>query len=115
MMRAGRYIREQIEKRIGISPGWEEWLESQSELRLMDKHFFACFIVIYFAYYFLSVAMAMGRLWNEALNEPSGLYWYRVYGAVSIYAIATVWAIATLVHHWKSSVSTIANTKTTGD
>ncbi len=108
MMRAGRYVREHIENRLTDMQGWESWLESRSALRLMDRHFSACFIVIFFAYYFLSIGMAIHRLWMDAVEDPSGLYWRFVYCAGAVYAIATIWAIATLFWHWKSSTSTTA-------
>ena len=106
MMRAGRYIRERIEEQIDSTVGWEAWLESRPELRIMDRHFFACFTLIFFGYYFFLVIIAMHRLWVDATNDPSGLYWARVYGAASGYIIATLWAVVTLIHHWRSSTTT---------
>jgi hypothetical protein len=106
MMRAGRYIREKIEAEINPTVGWEAWLESRAELRLMDKHFFSCFTIVFFGYYFFSIFAAMHRLWLEAAGDPSGLYRYWVYAAAVVYAIATIWVVATLIQHWKSSVST---------
>ena len=106
MMRAGRYIREKIEAEIDPSVGWEAWLESRAELRLMDKHFFSCFTIVFFGYYFFSIFVAIHRLWLEAAADPSGMYDYWVYGSAVVYAVATIWAVATLIQHWKSSVST---------
>ena len=111
IMRAGRYIREHIESHTELAPGWEAWLESRAEFRLMDKHFFACFIILFFLYYFLSVAFSLNRLVLEAFEDPSGMYWWWVYGAAAIYAIATIWGIATLLQHWRSSVSTRSEPK----
>ncbi len=106
MMRAGRYIRERIEVQVPGTVGWESWLESRPELRVMDRHFSACFLIIFFGYYFLQVAMATHRLWIEAVGDPSGLYWYWFYSVLIAYVIATIWVLTTLAHHWKSSVST---------
>ncbi len=106
MMRAGRYIREFVEKDVDFMPGWESWLESRPELRLMDRHFSACFIVIFFAYYFLSIALALHLLWSEAAADASGTYQYYFYGAAGAYAITTIWALATLLQHWKLAMST---------
>lgn len=111
IMRAGRYIREHIEKRTELSPGWEEWLESRAELRLMDKHFSACFVILFFLYYFLSVAFSLHRLAQEALDDPSGLYWWWFYAATAVYAIATIWGLATLLQHWRSSMTTAPEPK----
>lgn len=106
MMRAGRYIRENIEKATVSEIGWEEWLESRPELRLFDRHSSACFMIIFFAYYFLAIGLAMHRLVIEAADDPSGIYMYGVYGAAIVYLIATIWAFGTLFHYWKSSMST---------
>lgn len=108
MMRAGRYIREYIESGGDFTPGWEQWLESRGELRVMDRHFSACFVVLFFAYYFLAVAISLHRLIVDALEDRSGLYWWWVYAAGAVYAIATIWGVATLFQHWRSSMSTAA-------
>lgn len=106
MMRAGRYIRENIERLNGADPGWETWLESRMEYRLMEKHFSACFITIFFVFYFVSIAVSASNLWIRAVGDDSGYYWTWFYGAVGVYLLSTLWVLATLVHHWKSSVST---------
>ncbi len=108
MMRAGRYIREQFEPSIGEPAGWETWLESRSRLRLMDKHFSGAFIIIFFVYYFTAIGMSIQRLWILAADDPSGLYTYFLAGAGATYCIATIWAIATLFWHWRTSMSTSA-------
>jgi hypothetical protein len=106
MMRAGRYIRERIEADPEQKLGWEAWLESRSELRLMEKHFVACLVIILFVYYALTIGMAVQRLSRDAADDPSGQYWYWLIGAAAIYGVGAIWAVSTLVHHWKSSVST---------
>lgn len=108
MMRAGRYIRERIESATEVPLGWEQYLESDPHFRLMEKHYFACFIVVFFAYYALAVAIAVVRLWQDAAADPSGLYRWFFYGGLGVYAIATLWGLATLLRHWKSSVTTRA-------
>ena len=102
MVRAGRYIREYIETQVDFSPGWEAWLAEHAELRLVDKHFSACFIVLFFLYYFVSVVFAMDRLVMAAVGDPSGPGWWAVCGAAGAYAITTIWGMATLIHHWRS-------------
>ena len=111
MMRAGRFIRENIEKATASEVGWEEWLESRPELRVFDRHSSACFMIIFFAYYFFAIGLAMRRLVVEAASDPSGIYWYGVYGAAIVYLIATIWGFSTLFHHWKSSMSTAEDAK----
>jgi hypothetical protein len=106
MMRAGRFVREEIEPRLTGTPSWEAWLESRPDYRLLDRHFFACFTLIFFVYYAVSVSTSIERLWGLAMKEETGLYWPFLYGACASYAIVTIWAIYTLMHHWRSSVGT---------
>jgi hypothetical protein len=106
IMRAGRYIREHIEVQIGQSIGWEAWLESHAEFRLMEKNFVGSFIVIFFMYYFLAIGMALYRLWVEATADPSGQYWRWLYCAAFAYGLGGIWALSNLIQHWRSSVST---------
>ena len=115
MMRCGRFIREKIESNPDLVPGWEFWLESRQEYRRMERNFVGCFIVIFFLYYFLAMAMALYRLWGEVTNDPSGHYRYWLYGTLVAYAIGALWAILNLIHHWRFSVSTTANMQMGGD
>ena len=106
MVRAGRYIRDYIEPEVEFSPGWETWLAKHAELRLVDKHFSSCFIVLFFLYYFLSIVFAMDRLVRAAfVGDPSGPGWWWVCGAAGTYAITTIWGMATLIQHWRSLLS----------
>ena len=106
MMRAGRYIREHIEPSVEYSPGWESWLESKPQFRQLERQFFACFVIVFFVYYFIATGLAINHLWGEASGDPSGLYRSWAYGAVATYAIGAVWAASTLIQHWRCSVST---------
>jgi hypothetical protein len=112
MMRVGRYIREYIEREVDMPMGWETWLESRGQYRLMEKSFIGSFIIIFFLYYFLSISMALYRLWVEASADPSGQYILWLYGAVFAYGLGGFWALANLIHHWRSSVSTTAQMPT---
>jgi len=105
MMRAGRYIRERIEPHLD-DIGWEGWLEASEESRLMERHFIACFVVIFFIYYAMTIALAMQRLLKDAAQDPSGQHMYWLIAAGATYVIGALWAISTLVHHWRSTVST---------
>ncbi len=108
LMRCGRYIRQVIEPKVDSLEGWESWLESRDDLRLMDRHFFACFIIVFFVYYFMTIGVAMQTLWGDADQAPSGQYW--LYGAMVSYAIGAVWAVTTLLHHWRSATGTSEKT-----
>src|SRR5690606_34298044 len=103
LMRAGRFIREHIEPHIKDVLGWEAWLGSRDDLRLMDKHLFACFTLVFFLYYFMAVGLAMQTLELEredAVNRAWGI------GALATYAIGALWAISTLIQHWRSGTTT---------
>ncbi|MCP4247014.1 MAG: hypothetical protein GY778_08180 [bacterium] len=110
MMRAGRYIREKIETDAECSAGWEQWVESLPQFRFMDKQYVACFVIIFFAYYFLTIGVAVNMILSKQATDTTsgGFYSYWLYGAVVIYAIGAIWALWTLQHHWKATVSTTA-------
>lgn len=108
MMRAGRYIREHIESQGKDAPHWEGWIESRPQFRLADRHYVACFLIVFFLYYFMTVGVAMKLIMDKEAADMSGERFYRywLYGAVVTYAIGAVWALATLITHWRSTVST---------
>lgn len=113
MMRAGRYIREQIEGKGENAPRWEGWLESRPQFRLADKHYVACFLLVFFLYYFIMVGIVVKLILDKQAADMSvtSIYWYWFYGAIITYAIGAIWAIATLLHHWKTTVSTSPNSE----
>ncbi|MCP4593894.1 MAG: hypothetical protein GY842_24430 [bacterium] len=111
MMRAGRYIRERIETESGTGPQWEGWLESRPHFRTVDRHYVACFLIVFFLYYFMTVGVAINLILRKEATDMSGssTYWYWFYGALVTYAIGAIWALATLVTHWRATVSTASN------
>ncbi|HUU82185.1 MAG TPA: hypothetical protein VM243_01655 [Phycisphaerae bacterium] len=108
MMRAGRYIRERIECAAGRSLGWEGWVESMPRFRYMDKQYVASFMIVFFAYYFMTIGVSIQIILAKEATDMtgSGLYWYWFFGAIAAYAVGAVWALFTLRHHWKATVST---------
>lgn len=102
MMHAGRCVREFLESRLEPSPGWDTWRGPHPESQQTDRYVSACFIVIFFVYYFLAIAVALHRLWLEAAADPSGTYWCGFFGAASVYLITTVWGFAALLQHFRS-------------
>ena len=107
MMRAGRYIREYIETQIEYAPGWESWIESRPVYRVMDRQFAGSLLVLFFLFYFLLIGLALNRLFASALRDPAISGWMVFWGAAVVYGIATLFALATLLHHWRTSVSTM--------
>ena len=113
MMRAGRYIRERIETQPETGTGWESWVESLPQFRYMDKSYITCFVLVFFTYYFMTIGVALRIILTKESADMTGrgLYWYWLYGAIAAYAIGAVWALYTLAHHWRSTVSTTSNSK----
>jgi hypothetical protein len=109
LMRAGRYIRQVIEPHVADTVGWEAWLESRGDLRLMDRHFFACFILVFFLYYFMAIGNAMQILLPAIERSEGEAVW--LIGAAVTYGIGAVWALSTLIHHWRSCVGTSEDKK----
>ncbi len=109
MMRAGRYIREHIEGEGGDGPRWETWIESRPQFRLVDRHYVACFLIVFFLYYFMTVGQVIKLILDKERTDMSGTqyYWYWLYGAMVTYALGAIWAMTTLVTHWRSTVSTV--------
>lgn len=104
LMRCGRYIRERIEPRFEDPPGWEGWLESQANLRVLDKCLFGCFVITFFVFYFVTSGMAIEKLWTSEDFRISGAS-MAVTGGVG-YGIGALWMLLTLLHHWRSATST---------
>jgi len=111
MMRAGRYIREHIESTGAGGPRWETWIESRPQFRLVDRHYVACFLIVFFLYYFMTVGLVINLILNQEAKDMTGsqTYWYWFYGALVTYALGAIWALATLLSHWKATISTLPN------
>ena len=111
MMRAGRYIREHIEQEGSAGPHWETWIESRPQYRLVDRHYVACFMVVFFLYYFMTVGLVINLILNKEAADMSGgaTFRYWLYGGLVTYALGAVWALVTLLQHWKSTISTAVN------
>lgn len=105
LMRCGHFIRANIEPQIMNAPGWETWLESKPDLRLMDKYFAGCFMVVFFVFYFLSTAVAIIKLAPESLQGDKPYEW-RLIAAGAAYSIGAIWMVITLLHHWRSCTTT---------
>jgi len=104
LMRAGRYVLNEIEPHVGHSPGWETWLGGHSALRVMDKHLFAVFMLVFFAYYFMSIGFAIEQLWSIDRQALVITVW--TVAAVVTYAVGGIWAIVTFLHHWRTVTTT---------
>ncbi len=104
LMRCGRYVRERIEPLIEEGAGWESWLESQPELRRMDRYLLGCFLVTLSVFYFCSVGVAITKLWTNDGGAISA-DWKAIAGGVA-YSIGAIWLTIVVVHHWRSCTRT---------
>ena len=103
LMRCGRYIRERIEPLIEQGAGWEAWLESQSNLRVLDRYLFGCFVITFFVFYFASSGLAIEKLLVLTEGNWSGPPF--IAGGV-VYFIGALWMGVTVLQHWRSCVAT---------
>ncbi|MBN1514553.1 MAG: hypothetical protein JXB13_21230 [Phycisphaerae bacterium] len=113
LMRCGRYVRERIEPHVDHSPGWETWLGSRPGVRLMDKHLFAVFVLVFFVYYFMAIGFAVDMLWREAEGGTSRSHQVWLLFSAVTYAIGGIWAVSVLFHHWRSVTTTDDETNKT--
>ena len=101
LMRAGRYIRENVET---SENDWEHWI-GDLKLRSAERQLFAMFIIMSLFFYTLLVMMAVDSLITLQVEE---LGWYRYYfwkyGVMLMYGVATAWALITLVRFWHGAV-----------
>ncbi len=104
LMRCGRFIRERIEPHFESGTEWEKWLEEKSDLRVMDRCLFGCFIITFFVFYFVSSGMAIEKLWTGD-KVGIGNESIAIIGAVA-YAVGALWMGFTVIQHWRSSTST---------
>lgn len=104
LMRCGRYIRERIDPRVEAGGGWESWLEAQPELRAMDRYFFGCFLITFFAFYFGSVGLAIRILWTSDDVAMSGES--KALAGAIVYGIGALWMLITVGHHWRACTRT---------
>ncbi len=107
LMRCGRFIRERIEPHFESGTEWEKWLEDKPDLRVMDRCLFGCFILTFFVFYFVSSGMAIEKLWTGNQGR-SGSESIAIIGCVA-YAVGALWMGFTVLHHWRSSNSTLGD------
>ncbi len=71
--------------------------------------FFAVFVLVFFVYYFMSIGFAVENLMSQAADDPDNRkrQWWMI-AAIVTYGIGAVWALSTLLHHWRSATGTSA-------
>lgn len=102
LMRAGRYIMENVEQ---SDRDWEHWVAAR-QLRSAERQFFACFIIVFFVFYVTTIWMALPSMLEDKGDYPFWQEVYWRYGAPIAYGVGTLWAIATVARFWRTAVST---------
>ncbi len=98
IIRAGRYLREQLEKGLDV-PGWENWLESNSRFREVDRFFFAGFIISFLILYLVTCWLSL-----EQMNLMKNPLFARC--GVVVYGLGGLCVFIVLLRHWHSCTST---------
>lgn len=103
MIRAGRFVRERIEPEIAGAPGWEEWLESNHEMRSVDKLFFGSLLIIFLLFYAISTRIALESVFRDWGDTSARI---NIMLAVVGYIIGGLWFVFVLFRHWNSCTTT---------
>ncbi len=99
IIRAGRYLREQVEPNIQDTMGWERWLESNRSYREVDRFFFAGFIASFLGFFAIASSLSLLQL-ND---RPSTLL---SKCAATAYGLGAVLVVFVLIRHWHSCTTT---------
>ncbi|MEZ6193881.1 MAG: hypothetical protein R3C45_21770 [Phycisphaerales bacterium] len=102
LMRAGRYIRENIE--CG-DRDWEHWVGSLN-LRSAERQLFAMFVIVCLIFYVMLLTPALQSVMQIEYRQPWFEYYFSKFGLPFMYAIGTLWALFTLARFWRAAVST---------
>ena len=103
VMRAGRYIRENLEH---SDRDWEHWLSSVN-VGGAERQLVAMFTVVAIIFYVILLTLAVDELMNlQGTHGEWFRYYFLKHGVMIMYAIGTVWVFFTLARFWHSAVST---------
>lgn len=98
IIRAGRYLKEHVEPHIEGIVTWENWLESNKNLRDTDRYFFGSFLLVFVIFYAVATGTAVESLAGQFPEQR----WYAVAG----YGIGGLWFVIVLVRHWHACTTT---------
>ncbi|MDZ4658549.1 MAG: hypothetical protein SH868_13310 [Bythopirellula sp.] len=102
--RAGRYLREVVEPRIGALDGWEHWLESQGErYREVDRAFVVGFSTIFLTFFIISASLTIRQL------DLAGRSQLLIWTAGTAYSLSAICVIYVLMRHWTASTKPSAD------
>lgn len=102
--RAGRYLREVVEPKIGALNGWEHWLESQGErYREVDRAFVVGFSTIFLTFFVITATLTIRQL------DLAGRSQMLVWTLSTAYALSAICVVYVLVRHWTASTKPSEN------
>lgn len=102
IIRAGRYLKEHVEPKIAGVTGWEKWLESNHQLRTLDRFFFGSFMLMFFIFYAIGCAAAIQTLSVKFFDDQTQF----TLSAVA-YALGGLWVLFVWLRHWHSCTTTV--------
>ena len=109
LMRAGHYIRENVEKSDG---DWEHWVAAKG-YRAAEKQFFSMFVLVCLIFFLLTVCLLIDHLMGQpTVAEERRLDFYNYLshfwsvGLPIIYGVGFLWVVFTLTRFWRSAVLT---------
>ena len=102
IIRAGRFLREHVEPRVTEATGWERWLESNHRLRDADRYFFGSFMLLFFVFYGVASAAALGSL-SKMWPDPNGRNFTL---SALAYGLGGLWVLFVLLRHWHACTTT---------
>lgn len=102
IVRAGRYLKENVEPHITGVIGWEKWLESNHKLRAVDRYFYGSFLVLFLVFYTIGASTAVQNLAGVTATAETH-YWG---GAALGYALGGIWVAIVWLRHWHSCTTT---------
>lgn len=108
LMRAARYIRDHVESEAS---DWERWVGGHN-MRSAERQLFGMFIVVGLFFYTILIVMAARELGQLGADTPGiefknifNVYFWK-YGVLGFYALATIWALGTMVRFWHAATHT---------
>jgi len=109
LMRAGRYIRENVEDADG---DWEHWVVANG-YRAAEKQLFAMFVVVCLMFFLITINLLIDHLMLQPNTSEETLLNYRIFqarfwriGLPLMFSVGLLWVVLTLSRFWRSAVLT---------
>ncbi len=99
IVRAGRYLKEHVEPKVGGLVTWENWLESNHVHRNVDRYYFASFLIVFTLFYAIGTGLALESL---ATQWTDNQWMYAGAG----YGVGGLWFVVVWIRHWRACTTT---------